>query len=268
MPMLIQQRPQGVHIRRPLMHQAFPATENCRARLLLDCFRLHEAHLGLASLDDNGDQRIDATDTAFENILVWRDANSDGISAGTELSTLTERGIRSIDLTAEPASDTIAGNRVEATGRFGFDDGTTGNFAEVTFAAPRFTLAGVIDTQGQQDDAGNLADGSFFAAAPVAPPVNGSNSRLADSGGPEIFDYVSTTADGATSGNQFASGTGTGGATIEELVNTTSETSIPLTVGSSSFLAESPDTPDFDPEALPENYMLLGDIETATTAFM
>ena len=225
----------------------------------------------LASLDDNEDQRIDATDTAFENILVWRDANSDGISAGTELSTLTERGIRSIDLTAEPASDTIAGNRVEATGRFGFDDGTTGNFAEVTFATdgvtPRFTLAGVISTQGQQDDAGNLADGSF-AVAPVTPAVNGSNSRLADSGGPEIFDYVATTADGATSGTQFASGTGTGGATIEEFVDAASETSTALTVGSSSFLAESPDMPDFDSEALPENYMLLTDIETASTALM
>ena len=84
----------------------------------------------------------------------------------------------------------------------------------------------------------------------------------------EIFDYVATTTDGAASGNQFSSGTGTGGATIEELVNATSETSTALTVGSSSFLAESPDTPDFDPEALLENYMLLPDIETASTALM
>ena len=59
-----------------------------------------------------------------------------------------------------------------------------------------------------------------------------------------------------------------GGATIEELVNAASETSTALTVGSSSFLAESPDTPDFNPGALPENYMLLGDIETASTALM
>ena len=221
----------------------------------------------LASLDDNEDQRIDATDTAFENILVWRDANSDGISAGTELSTLTERGIRSIDLTAEPASDTIAGNRVEATGRFGFDDGTTGKFAEVTFAAPRFTLAGVIGTQGQQDDAGNLADGSF-AVAPVNPPVNGGNGRLADSVGPEIFDYVATTADGVASGNQATFRTGPGGDTIEAFANATSATSTALTVNSSSSLVESPDTPDFNPEALPENYMLLTDIETASTALM
>ena len=92
--------------------------------------------------------------------------------------------------------------------------------------------------------------------------------HVSDSRSMEIFDYVSTTTDGAASGNQFASGTGTGGATIEELVNTTSETSTALTVGSSSFLAESTNMPDFDPEALPENYMLLPDIETADTALM
>ena len=84
----------------------------------------------------------------------------------------------------------------------------------------------------------------------------------------EIFDYVSTTTDGAASGNQFASGTGTGGATIEEFVDAASETSTALTVGSSSFLAESPDTPAVDPDALPETYMLLADIETTTTALM
>ena len=98
--------------------------------------------------------------------------------------------------------------------------------------------------------------------------MNGSNSRLADSVGPEIFDYVSTTPDGATSGNQFASGTGTGGATIEEFVDAASETSAALTVGSSSFVAESPDTSDFEPEALPEDYMLLAYLETASTALM
>ncbi len=78
----------------------------------------------------------------------------------------------------------------------------------------------------------------------------------------EIFDYVATTADGATSG------VGPGGDTIEAFANAASATSTALTVDSSSFLAESPDTPDFNPGALPENHMLLGDIETATTALM
>ena len=78
--------------------------------------------------------------------------------------------------------------------------------------------------------------------------MNGSNGGLADSGGPEIFDYVATTGGGATSGNQFASGTGAGGATIEEFVNAGSETSTALPSGNFSFPAESPETSDFDTE--------------------
>ena len=40
------------------------------------------------------------------------------------------------------------------------------------------------------------------------------------------------------------------------------------TVGSSSFLAESTDTLDFDSEVLSENYMVLADIETVSTVIM
>lgn len=58
------------------------------------------------------------------------------------------------------------------------------------------------------------------------------------------------------------------GDTIEAFANATSATSTALTVGSSSFLAEYTNTPEFNPEALPENYMLLPDIETASNALM
>lgn len=53
MTMLIKERPQRIHICGPLMHQAFPSTENGRARLLLDCLGLHETHLRLACRNDN-----------------------------------------------------------------------------------------------------------------------------------------------------------------------------------------------------------------------
>jgi hypothetical protein len=86
--------------------------------------------------------------------------------------------------------------------------------------------------------------------------------HVSDSNRVDIFDYVATTADGVTSG------VGPGGDTIEAFANATSATSTALTVDSSSSLVVSPDTPDFNPGALPENHMLLGDIETATTAFM
>lgn len=53
MAVLIQQRPQRVHISGPLMHQAFSATENRRARLMLNCLALNEAHLWLSGCDND-----------------------------------------------------------------------------------------------------------------------------------------------------------------------------------------------------------------------
>lgn len=51
--MLIQQRPQGVYISSALMHQSFPATENRRTRLLIDCLGFNETHFRLTSGDDD-----------------------------------------------------------------------------------------------------------------------------------------------------------------------------------------------------------------------
>jgi len=135
----------------------------------------------LASLDDNKDLRIDTVDTAFENILVWQDANSDGISTGTELSTLTEHGIHAIDLNAERASHFVVGNRIEKMGSFGFQDGTTGNLAEVTFK-----------TGSESFD---------YAAATGGSAVSG--TELALSGDDATEQLIAGTNSGATSGAHF-----------------------------------------------------------------
>ena len=53
----------------------------------------------LADLDDNGDGKIDAADTAFAELKVWQDTNSDGISTPDELHTMEELGIKSLNTT-------------------------------------------------------------------------------------------------------------------------------------------------------------------------
>lgn len=52
----------------------------------------------LAPLDTNGDQHIDAADTAFGELGVWQDANQDGLSQAGEVATLGELGITQINL--------------------------------------------------------------------------------------------------------------------------------------------------------------------------
>jgi len=88
----------------------------------------------LRSLDANGDGVIDTRDAAYGDILVWRDANSDGISQEGELQTLAEQGIASIDLDATAVTETVDGNSVFARGTFTTANGETGSYVGADFA--------------------------------------------------------------------------------------------------------------------------------------
>ncbi|MDP6920042.1 MAG: hypothetical protein QGH43_12430 [Arenicellales bacterium] len=104
----------------------------------------------LATLDSNADQVISAEDDQFNEILVWQDGDSDGVSAEAELSTLTDHGISALDLDVTASDETVSGNTIDAVGTVEFDDATTGTFAEVTFvldgAPTTFTLGGIISS--------------------------------------------------------------------------------------------------------------------------
>jgi hypothetical protein len=76
----------------------------------------------LAKLDANGDGVIDRRDPAFAELLVWLDADGDGVSAPRELKTLADVGVRRLSLdvervTGEAAWDAHA-NRIPLVSRF------------------------------------------------------------------------------------------------------------------------------------------------------
>ena len=50
----------------------------------------------LAALDENEDGVVDANDSGFADLLVWQDANTNGITDEGELRTLTEIGVESL----------------------------------------------------------------------------------------------------------------------------------------------------------------------------
>ena len=87
----------------------------------------------LASLDSNGDGKIDGSDAAFDKLKIWVDADNDGISDDGELSSLTDNGVISISLTTDQAGGEEDGQVIFAEGEFTFADGSTGNFLEVGF---------------------------------------------------------------------------------------------------------------------------------------
>lgn len=87
----------------------------------------------LAAYDENHDGKIDASDSVFSNLLLWQDLNSDGISTSNELSSLSDRGIVSINLNASNISETNNGNQVTHRAVFTRADGTTGRVDDVWF---------------------------------------------------------------------------------------------------------------------------------------
>jgi hypothetical protein len=108
----------------------------------------------LASLDGNQDGVIDSQDQAFGDLVVWRDANHDGVSDGGELVKLGDLGISSIDLATTPGAP-IDGQNIAGMGSFTYADGSTGAFVEVDLDAS--LGAAPAPQQAGGDDAAQVA---------------------------------------------------------------------------------------------------------------
>ncbi|MEQ9333790.1 calcium-binding protein, partial [Thalassobaculum sp.] len=90
-------------------------------------------YAALALLDSNADGHIDDFDDAFGEIVVWVDANADGVSDDGEVSGLAAHDIASISLQYESVDDEIAGNPVLSIGVAERTDGTSVDMAEAKF---------------------------------------------------------------------------------------------------------------------------------------
>ena len=71
--------------------------------------RAANGYQALAELDENSDGKVDAADSAFAKLRVWRDRNQDGISQKDELLTLEEAKVKALNL-ANKNSDRDLGN--------------------------------------------------------------------------------------------------------------------------------------------------------------
>jgi Ca2+-binding RTX toxin-like protein len=85
----------------------------------------------LKDLDANRDGKIDAADSVFANLRIWRDLNQDGISQANELSTLSANNITGIGINSTAVrTDLGNGNVQTAVGTFTRFNGTTGTTGE------------------------------------------------------------------------------------------------------------------------------------------
>ncbi|KGB52625.1 Cadherin domain protein [Sphingopyxis sp. LC81] len=191
----------------------------------------------LASLDGNGDGVIDAADAAFANLLIWQDANADGVSDAGELSSLADRGIASIATGATPTDEQVDGQAVTARGGFTREDGTSGDYIEVQLDTQLGARAPAREAEDVQRAAGNQALTSSLVAASL---IVGVQNAQPDSGASPIV------AAKDEPGIEQADG-GVAAASIDAAA-----TAAPLSAASDS-LAETPKTAAHDTSATPHS---------------
>lgn len=83
--------------------------------------------------DSNRDGMLDALDTGFSDLVVWRDANSNGFTEDGELHSLTSLNIASIDLGATYENYEINGSRIWYESSYTLTDSTTRTIVDAVF---------------------------------------------------------------------------------------------------------------------------------------
>ncbi|WP_373883356.1 calcium-binding protein [Acinetobacter pittii] len=88
----------------------------------------------LSDLDSNADGKVDINDANFNELKIWKDLNSDGVSQTTELFTLTEVGIESLNTEINSIDNKqVAGGYITEVGSFTKLNGSTGKMVDVNF---------------------------------------------------------------------------------------------------------------------------------------
>lgn len=91
----------------------------------------------LNELDSDGNDRINAGDSAWNTLQVWKDTNGNGVADAGELLTLAQAGVQDISLTyteAGTAADT-QGNQHRQQGSYTTTDGQTRGMNDVWFGS-------------------------------------------------------------------------------------------------------------------------------------
>ncbi|MEN3746113.1 calcium-binding protein, partial [Sphingomonas sp. HF-S3] len=105
----------------------------------------------LAELDSNNDRVISAADARFSELRVWQDLNLDGVSQSSEIMTLAQAGVVSINLNAQSTKQVRAENSIRFTGSFTGPSGLTGEVIAVDFATDQINTSFVLPPDFEYD---------------------------------------------------------------------------------------------------------------------
>ena len=112
--------------------------------LLKDGSTAAHGFAALAELDENGDGKVDAADSAFKKLGVWRDLNHNGISEEGEISSLEDVRVQSLNLAYKNADQNLGnGNTLAEVGSYTDADGNEHIMAICNFPPTVSTVVSV-----------------------------------------------------------------------------------------------------------------------------
>ena len=107
--------------------------------LLKDGSTAAHGFAALAELDENGDGKVDAADSAFKKLGIWRDLNHNGISEEGEISSLEDVRVQSLNLAYKNADQNLGnGNTLAEVGSYTDADGNEHIMGDLQLSADRF----------------------------------------------------------------------------------------------------------------------------------
>jgi len=131
----------------------------------------------LADLDSNADGVISQGDAAFDQLQVWVDGNSDGISQAGELFKLKDLGITELSLKATSSPTQNNGNIVGLNSAYTTADGQSHEMADVWF------LTGKVNNLVQAMSSYGESGGTGSNALPVDPVSQATGSSASSTVG-------------------------------------------------------------------------------------
>jgi hypothetical protein len=144
--------------------------------------RAGNGYAALGQLDTNNDGKIDASDEKFNELKVWVDADSDGVTDGGELKSLADLGILSMDLGASVGTETDNGNLLGLVSSYTTTEGESRDMADVWFQKDNGDTTALSDLE-LGDVLTPSAESQALAALDAADDSNGSADGDAGEGG-------------------------------------------------------------------------------------
>ncbi|MFW9608779.1 MAG: hypothetical protein ACMV0H_01095, partial [Aquaspirillum sp.] len=135
------------------------------ATQLADGSAANNGFAALSELDTNQDGKVTSADAAFGELVVWQDANQDGVANSGELTTLAQRGITELNLVARLSDAMDNGNWLGLQSSYTTADNTTHQLVDVWFTQSE---AGAAVLSNALNEYFKPSDGVAGAAANVA----------------------------------------------------------------------------------------------------